>query len=125
MIRIVAVAAVAGALAGCGQQQPQAQIQCPDRSAILPASVGGPAFVQGLTARLAGPDRENTIVWAITEMHRRAPQLGGDVITDVLIAADCPNAIGKPDHSEAADRTRIKEFRAQVDQLLNQQQLTP
>jgi hypothetical protein len=103
-------------LAGCGDVT--ARVQCPDLSSVAPASIGGAAYVRGLSERLAGPDRENTVTEAVAEIERRGPRLGSDAITNILIAADCPNAAARPNRSEAADRARTAEFRAQVQQIL-------
>jgi hypothetical protein len=118
-MRIMTLTAGCAALSlgGCAGDAPA--MQCPDPAAVAPPSIGT-SFITGLSARLAGPDRENTIAEAIAEMHRRNPKLGSSVITDVLIAADCPVAAAQPDHDEAADRARIAGFRAQVDQLLGE-----
>lgn len=119
-IMMVTATAAASLLTGCAASAPQARNECPDPWAVAPPSVADAAYMEGLTERLAGPDRENTIVQAIGEVHRRAPQAGNDTITNILIAADCPNVARKPDHSEAAERDRIAGFRAQVDQILAQ-----
>ncbi len=71
-----------------------------------------------LTTRLAGPDRANSITEAITEIRRRDPAIDADGLTNILIVADCPNALAKPAHDNADDRTRIAAFRAQVEFLL-------
>ena len=102
-------------LGGCGQAA--SQLTCPDPAGIAPPSIGT-AFIADLTGRLAGPDRENSIVEAIAEIHRHDPSLGSATVTNILIAADCPNALARPDRGAAADRARIAGFRAQVDQLL-------
>jgi hypothetical protein len=103
-------------LAGCAARAPA--LQCGDPGAVAPANVGGAAFVNDLTGRLAGPDRENVIEEAIATIHQREPGLSIDAITDILIAADCPNALSKPYHDANADRARIAAFRAQVDQII-------
>lgn len=114
--------ALAGLLAGaalslssCGQSA-QA-LQCPDPASVVPPRIGA-AYVAGLTARLAGPDRANSITGAISEMRRLDPAIGADGLTNILIVADCPNALAKPAHDDADDRARIAMFRAQVDYLL-------
>ncbi len=117
MTRMIAAAGLALLLGGCVQSA--APVQCPDPAAVAPASIGGAAFVAGLSGRLAGPDRENSITEAIGAIHQRDPSLGADRITDILIAADCPVAASRPDNGAAADRARIAGFRAQVDQLLD------
>ncbi len=92
-------------------------VQCPDPTTVVPASVGV-SYVAGLTSRLAGPDRANTISEAIAEIHARDPSIDADGLTNILIAADCPNVAAKPGHSGEVDRDQITNFRAQVDQLL-------
>ncbi len=72
----------------------------------------------GLTGRLAGPDRANTVTEAIAEMHRRDPTIDADGLTNILITADCPNALAKPRHDGDDDRARIAAFRAQVEYML-------
>lgn len=103
-------------LAGCANEAPA--VECPVPADVAPASIGGAAYVTGLTARLAGDDRENSITEAIGEIRSKAPELGSAAIVDILIAADCPNAVAMPDRSETAVRARIAAFRAQVEQLL-------
>jgi hypothetical protein len=103
-------------IAGCGEAQTAAQ--CPDSVDVAPPSIGGASFVTGLTMRLAGPDRENSISEAIAAMRRADPALDASEITDILIAADCPNVAAQPGGSENADRARIAAFRAQVVELL-------
>lgn len=103
-------------IAGCIQAR--APVHCPDPARVAPASIGGVAFVANLTGRLAGPDRENVVAEAISEMRKTAPDMSNEAITNVLIAADCPVAAAKPDHDAAADRDRIATFRAQIDQIL-------
>ena len=102
-------------LGACGQSSKQ--LTCPDPSSVAPPSIGA-AFVNNLTTRLAGPDRENSITEAIGEIHRRDPSLDATAVTNILVAADCPNVMAQPDHDANADRARIAVFRAQVDQLL-------
>lgn len=104
-------------LAGCAQ--PAAPLTCPDPAAVAPPAIGTP-YIHDLTARLAGPDRENSIALAIAEIHARAPVLDSMAVTDILIAADCPNSLAQPDDSDANDRARIAAFRAQVDQIIGQ-----
>ena len=109
--------ATCAALPLCGCGKPAQVVQCPDLAAVTPASID-PALVGGLTARLAGPDRENTITEAVAEIHARDRSLDADAITDILIAADCPNDLARPDHDIAAVRDRTAAFRAEVDQIL-------
>ncbi|WP_066801312.1 hypothetical protein [Sphingomonas soli] len=115
MTRFPIVTGLALMLGGCGHTPSPAA--CPDPGAVAPPSIGT-AFVKDLTGRLAGPDRENTIAEAVAEIHRRDPSLGSATVTNILIGADCPNALSRPDHDLEADRARIAGFRAQVDQLL-------
>lgn len=103
-------------LAGCGQAR--TAVQCPDPAEVAPPSIGGASYVAGLTMRLAGPDRENSISEAIAAMRRADAALDASEITDILIAADCPNVALLPGGSEDAARARIAAFRAQVDALL-------
>lgn len=103
-------------LAGCTNNAPAAV--CPAPADVAPASVGGPAYVADLTQRLASGDRENSITEAIGEIRSKAPELDPTAITDILIAADCPNAAALPDQSEAAVNARIATLRAQVEQIL-------
>ncbi len=106
------------ALFVCGcSAAPQAQVQCPVLADVAPPAIGSDYLVD-LGHRLAGPDRANTIVTAISDMRTRAPTLTADEMTDILIAADCPNANARPDHDIAADRARIAAFRAQVLELM-------
>ncbi|MDR7258630.1 hypothetical protein J2X47_002820 [Sphingomonas sp. BE270] len=116
-MRYLAMTASLGMVLG-GCAPPSKPVGCPDPAAVAPASIGGASYVAGLTGRLSGPDRENVIAEAIAEIHRADPGMSADAITNVLIAADCPVAAAKPDHTESADRQRIGQFRAQVDQLL-------
>ena len=102
-------------LTGCGKPAPA--VQCPIPADVAPASIGA-AYVQGLTARLAGPDRENSIALAIAEMHTRDPSIDADTITDILIAADCPNTLARPDHDINAVRDQTNAFRTEVEQVL-------
>lgn len=101
-------------LSACGKSPVPA---CPDPASVTPPTIGT-AFVTNLTARLALGDRENTISEAITAIRQRDPSLDATTITDILVAADCPNALAKSDNEPDADRARIAAFRAQVDQLL-------
>lgn len=101
-------------LAACGKSPVPA---CPDPASVAPPTIGA-AFVTNLTTRLALGDRENTIAEAITALRKRDPSLDSTTITDILIAADCPNALAKSDNEPDADRARIAAFRAQVAQLL-------
>jgi hypothetical protein len=112
MRQVSSIAALA-LLAGCARAGPPAQ--CPDLAATVPPSIGAP-FVTGLGSRLAGPDRENVIAGAIAEIRRRDPSIGTDGIVDILIAADCPNVLARPEQDINADRDRIAAFRAQVEQ---------
>ena len=102
-------------LGACGQSS--TKITCPDPATVAPPSIGGAAYVSELTGRLAGPDRENSITEALAEIRRRDPSLDSTAVTNILVAADCPNAVAKPDHDAQAVRARIAAFRAQVDQL--------
>lgn len=56
-------------LGGCESKVPPT---CPDPAAITPPSIDS-EYVTNLTARLAGPDRENSITEAIAEIHTRDP----------------------------------------------------
>ncbi len=100
---------------GCAQAAPPAQ--CPDLATTVPASIGAP-FLAGLTGRLAGPDRENGIAEAIAEIRRRDPSLGSAAIVDILLAADCPNMRSLPGRDIAAERERVANLRAQVEDML-------
>lgn len=110
--------AIASAVLVTGCAREPAPIDCPSAAAVAPAAIGGAAYVAGLTDRLAGADRENVILEAIGEMRHADPAMRSDAITNVLIAADCPVAAARPDHTAAASRARIAHLRAQVDQLL-------
>lgn len=100
--------------AGCGRQAESAT--CPSARDLAPSSVPA-GYLDDLTARLAGPDRENSISEAVARMHRTAPQLTASEVTDILIAADCPNT-STSDDDVASMRARIAEFRGQVDVLM-------
>lgn len=104
---------------GCGAA-PRTQVQCPAFADVAPAAIGSD-YLADLSHRLAGPDRANTVATAVADMRGRAPTLTADELTDILIAADCPNAIARPDHGIAADRARIAAFRAQVMTIMNDQ----
>ena len=108
-------------LALCSCSAPKAQVQCPAFVDVAPAAIPSD-YLEDLSQRLAGPDRANTVVTAVADMQKRAPTLTPDEMTDILIAADCPNAAAKPDHDIAADRARIAAFRAQVNTLMSGQQ---
>lgn len=116
MKNLAAMTGLALLLAGCSNSS--SPTTCPAAVDVAPASLGGEAFVTGLTRRLAGGDRENSITEAIRQIHDKAPQLDSNAIADILIAADCPNAAALPDQSEAAINARIATFRAQVEALL-------
>ncbi len=115
MNRILMAAGLTLLLCGCGRRDDG--VQCPDVAAVAPASIGVP-FVANLTGQYAGPDRETSILEAITQIHQRDPSLDADTITNILIAADCPNALKRPDHDISAVRDSDGAFRAQVDQIL-------
>ncbi len=108
-------------LAGGCATAPKAQVQCPAFADVAPPAIGSD-YLEGLSQRLAGPDRANTVATAVADMRTRAPTLTADQMTDILIAADCPNAIARPNHDLAADRARIAAFRAQVMTLMTPQQ---
>lgn len=107
-----AAALAACLLAACSAGQDSDQ--CPDASAVAPASIGGAGAVQALTAELAGPNRGDTIGTAIRNFHQRDPALTPDELANILLAADCPNI-----HGDVATRQqRLGEFRSQVDSIL-------
>ncbi|MES2020040.1 MAG: hypothetical protein V4460_01940 [Pseudomonadota bacterium] len=107
-------------LGGCSSSKPITVVGCPDAAAVAPASIGGAGYVAGLTGRLGGGNRENVVEEAVKEMRRMDPAISPDAMTNVLIAADCPLAVARPDHDASADRARIAQFRAQIDQILLQ-----
>lgn len=102
-------------LAACTSPPP---LPCPDASAVVPAVLGGDAYFRGLTDRLGGTDRENTITEALADMQKRAPTLTSDERIDILIAADCPNAAASPYRTEASERARIAAFRGEIGQIV-------
>lgn len=122
MYRIPLAACVGLLLAGCGKPAPA--VQCPVPADVAPASIGA-AYVEGLTATLAGPDRENSIAAAIAEMHARDPSIDADTLTDILVAADCPNALARPDRDINAVRDQTNAFRTQVEQVLGKPATQP
>ena len=73
--------------------------------------------------RLAGGDRENTITEAIGEIHRMAPQLDANEITDLLLAADCANAARDESEAPEVTKQRMATLRAQVTALIGQEPL--
>ena len=101
-------------------RQPSEQMTCPDPQTVASPTIGA-AFVNGLTGRLAGPDRENMITEALAEIQRRDPTLDKTTIINIMVAAECPNVFAKPDHDPKTMRARIALFRAQVMQLLSGQ----
>ena len=109
------VTGLALALTACGRA-PET-LTCAAPAGAVPPSIG-PDYVAGLTSRLAGPDRANSITEAIGEMRRLDPAIGADGLTNILMIADCPNALASPPADGADDRARIAAFRAQVDTLL-------
>ncbi len=86
--------------------------------AFAPPAIGA-GYLGGLTGRLAGGDRANSIYEAVFEIHRRVPSIDADGLTNILIAADCPNVRANPALDDAAIRDRIATFRAQVGQALD------
>jgi len=108
-------------LAGGCAAAPKTQVQCPAFADVAPPAIGSD-YLMDLSHRLAGPDRANTVTTAVADMRSRVPTLTADEMTDILIAADCPNAIAGPDHDLAADRARIAAFRAQAMTLMGPQQ---
>lgn len=108
------ILALLGLLIGCGQRSEPA---CPVIADLVPASVDA-AYVSTLTRRLAGDDRENSITEAIAELRRRDPKIAADTITNILIAADCPNVITEPNSEIDHERERVARLRAQVEVLL-------
>jgi hypothetical protein len=103
-------------LFGCSQHQPP--VSCPDLTAVVPASLGGAKAVAGLTARLAGPDRENVIDETATRFRRQDPAITNDTIINIMIAADCPNVIAKGVPDARAERARIATIRNQVVRII-------
>ncbi len=97
---------------GCAAE-PAQKAQCPAFADVAPPMIGAD-YLEDLSHRLAGPDRANTVVTAVADIRTRAPNLSADEVTDILIAADCPNAAAKPMHDLAAERANIAAFRAQV-----------
>jgi hypothetical protein len=88
---------------------------CPQASDLSPSL--DDAWFADLSVRLAGPDRQNTIIEAIHTLHRTHPEFGSTIIADVLIAADCPAAT-KATLSEGDAKARIATLRAQIDEAL-------
>ena len=109
-------------LVGCARAP--APVQCANPTEVAPNSIGGAQFLQGLTAKLAGGDRENTIVEAIGEIRHRDPALTNDAITDIIIAADCPNSAARAGHDDPAVRADLAALRAQVEPLVPQVQIS-
>lgn len=75
------------------------------------------AWFADLSARLAGPDRENSISEAIFNLRRTHPEFNSTMVEDVLIAADCPAATRAGLSADGA-KGRIADLRAQVDQIM-------
>jgi hypothetical protein len=94
-------------------------IACPDPALVAPASIGGASAVTGLTALLNGPDRLNTIKGAAARFRKRDPSITNSVITDIIIAADCPNLMASGVPSAHDERARIAATRAQVTSILS------
>ena len=105
-------------LCSCSPSRPP--IACPYPASVAPASIGGPSAVTGLTSRLAGPDRENTIDEAAARFRKRDPSITNSAITDIVIAADCPNMMASGIPDAQAERARISAIRAQVSGILRQ-----
>lgn len=68
MKRFVLAAGLVLLIAGCGHARNA--VRCPDPADVAPPSIGGTSYVSGLTMRLAGPDRENSISEAIAAIRR-------------------------------------------------------
>lgn len=115
-MRCAGLTSISLLFAACTSPAPQA---CPDSSAVVPPTLGGAAYLRGLTDRLAGGNRENAISEAMADMQQRAPKLTSDERLDILIAADCPNAAASPYRTEASERARIAAFRGEVEQIVD------
>lgn len=89
--------------------------ECPKVSDMSPSLDAG--WFADLSARLAGPDRANSISEAVANLHRTHPEMDSTMIEDVLIAADCP-VVTRAGLSADGAKARIADLRGQVDQIL-------
>lgn len=99
-------------LCSCNLSKPP--IACPDPALVAPASIGGASAVTGLTSPLSGPGRENTIKEAAARFRKRDSRITNSEITNIIIAADCPNLMASGAPSAQEKRARISVVRAQV-----------
>lgn len=102
----------------CNCSSSELPIACPDPALVAPTSIGGASAVTGLTGPLAGPDRVNTISGAAARFRKLDPSITNSAITNIIIAADCPNLMASGAPSAKVERARIAAVRAQVSSIL-------